>query len=181
MLPDRAAAARLAQAVSVATFLAAAASMLIAGALQSAGRAGLSSALATLGYALGVAGVVTGVLALALEPDREQPHEDQRHRPHPQLRAHARRLPRVPAPPDAPGRRDHRGRQRLQRRHRRLAARLADVFADRGPSAAPSATTAPQLATGEIVLFIDSDMVLEPTVLADIAAVFDAPARASAR
>jgi hypothetical protein len=81
MLPDTAAApesvpatqnprtrlARLVQAVSVITFLAAAAAMVVAGALHSAGQPGTSSMLATLGYALGVAGIATGVLALALE------------------------------------------------------------------------------------------------------------------
>ena len=63
--------ARLVQMVSVVTFLAAASSMLIAGALHSAGRVGTSSTLATLGYALGVAGIVTGVLALSLDSDQE--------------------------------------------------------------------------------------------------------------
>lgn len=71
MLPDRAISARLTQAVSISTFLAAAAAMLIAGGLMAAGRAGLSSALATLSYALGVAGVIAGALALALDPERE--------------------------------------------------------------------------------------------------------------
>jgi len=67
MLRDRRAAAHLAQMVSVATFLAAAAAVLFAGAMQTAGRTGTSATLATLGYALGVAGIVTGVLALTLE------------------------------------------------------------------------------------------------------------------
>ena len=80
MLPDPAAAsgtparvtrtrmARLVQLLSLATFLSAAACMIIAGALHSAGRAGWSAQLATLGYALGVAGITAGVAALALEP-----------------------------------------------------------------------------------------------------------------
>ena len=67
MLRDRRAAAHLAQVVSVTTFLAAAAAVLIAGAMQAAGRTGNSATLATFGYALGVAGIVTGVLALTLD------------------------------------------------------------------------------------------------------------------
>jgi hypothetical protein len=63
--------ARLVQVVSVVTFVAAASAMLIAGALHSAGRTGTSSMLATLGYALGVAGIITGVLALSLDSDQE--------------------------------------------------------------------------------------------------------------
>jgi hypothetical protein len=59
--------ARLVEAISVISFLAAATAMVVAGALHSAGQAGTSSMLATLGYALGVAGITAGVLALALE------------------------------------------------------------------------------------------------------------------
>ncbi len=90
MLPDPAAApggthaqtprtrsARLLQGLSLATFLSAAACMLLAGALHSAGRPGPSSALATLGYALGVAGITAGVLALALETRTDpDPHQE---------------------------------------------------------------------------------------------------------
>jgi glycosyltransferase involved in cell wall biosynthesis len=54
-----------------------------------------------------------------------------------------------------------------------LGRAMADVFADRGPERCAQRNHGAELATGEIVLFIDSDMVLEPTVLADIAAVFD--------
>jgi hypothetical protein len=69
--------ARLVQGLSLVTFLAAAACMLLAGALHSAGRAGTSSTLATLGYALGVAGITAGVLALALEPSTDpQPRRE---------------------------------------------------------------------------------------------------------
>ncbi len=69
--------ARIAQFISLVTFLSAAAGMLVAGALHSAGRAGTSSMLATLGYALGVAGMTAGVLALALESpaDSDTPQE----------------------------------------------------------------------------------------------------------
>lgn len=63
--------ARLVQVVSVVTFVAAASAMLVAGALHSAGRTGTSAMLATLGYALGVAGIITGVLALSLDSDQE--------------------------------------------------------------------------------------------------------------
>lgn len=55
-----------------------------------------------------------------------------------------------------------------------LGRRMAHVFADRGPERSAQRNHGAQLATGEIVLFIDSDMVLEPTVLADIAATFEA-------
>ena len=60
---------------SALTFLAAAVAMLLAGALHSAGRTGTSSMLATLGYALGVAGIGVGVLALALDSDTDTPQE----------------------------------------------------------------------------------------------------------
>jgi glycosyltransferase involved in cell wall biosynthesis len=55
-----------------------------------------------------------------------------------------------------------------------LGRRMAHVFADRGPERSAQRNHGAELATGEIVLFIDSDMVLEPTVLADIAAIFEA-------
>jgi hypothetical protein len=75
--PRRNRLARIVQVVSLAAFLSAAACMLLAGALHSAGRAGTSSMLATLGYALGVAGITAGVLALALESptDSDTPQE----------------------------------------------------------------------------------------------------------
>ena len=55
-----------------------------------------------------------------------------------------------------------------------LGRRMAHVFADRGPERSAQRNHGAALATGEVVLFIDSDMVLEPTVLADIAATFEA-------
>jgi glycosyltransferase involved in cell wall biosynthesis len=55
-----------------------------------------------------------------------------------------------------------------------LGSRLAHVFADRGPERSAQRNAGAELATGEILVFIDSDMVLEPTVLADIAATFQA-------
>ena len=73
----RARVSRLAQGLSLVTFLAAAACMLLAGALHSAAQAGPSSMLATLGYALGVAGITAGVLALALQPTTDSdPHQE---------------------------------------------------------------------------------------------------------
>ena len=63
--------AGIVQVISLVAFLAAASAMLAAGALHSAGRVGTSSTLATLGYALGVAGTATGVLALSLDSDQE--------------------------------------------------------------------------------------------------------------
>jgi len=65
--------ARLAQAMSVVAFVAAAAAMLLAGAVHSAGQPATSTVLATLGYALGVAGIAAGVLALTLDPHKETP------------------------------------------------------------------------------------------------------------
>ena len=53
-----------------------------------------------------------------------------------------------------------------------LGRRLAHVFADRGPERSAQRNWGAELATGEILVFVDSDMVLEPTVLADIAATF---------
>lgn len=71
----RAGLARLVQAISLGTFLAAAAAMLLAGALHSAGRPGTSSMLATAGYALGVVGITAGVLALVLDSPADTTQE----------------------------------------------------------------------------------------------------------
>ncbi len=49
---------------------------------------------------------------------------------------------------------------------------MAHVVVDRGPERSAQRNHGAALATGEVVLFIDSDMVLEPTVLADIAETF---------
>jgi hypothetical protein len=70
-------AARLTRAVSLATFLSAAACMVLAGALHSAGRLSLSALLATSGYALGVAGITVGVLALALDQTIDSPTSEE--------------------------------------------------------------------------------------------------------
>lgn len=53
-----------------------------------------------------------------------------------------------------------------------LGRSLAHVFLDRGPERSAQRNAGARAAGGEIVVFIDSDMVLEPTVLADIAEVF---------
>ncbi len=55
-----------------------------------------------------------------------------------------------------------------------LGRRLAHVVVDRGPERSAQRNAGAEFATGEILVFIDSDMVLEPTVLADIAATFRA-------
>ena len=53
-----------------------------------------------------------------------------------------------------------------------LARQMAHVVVDRGPERSAQRNHGAALATGEVVLFVDSDMVLEPTVLADIAETF---------
>lgn len=63
--------ARVVQATSVACFLLAAASMLGAAALHASGYVSGASMSATLGYAVGVLGIATGVLALILDPQQE--------------------------------------------------------------------------------------------------------------
>lgn len=54
-----------------------------------------------------------------------------------------------------------------------IAARLADVVIDQGPERCAQRNKGAEVATGEVVVFIDSDMVLEPTVLSDVAAVLE--------
>jgi glycosyltransferase involved in cell wall biosynthesis len=53
-----------------------------------------------------------------------------------------------------------------------IALQLADIIVDRGPERSAQRNRGAWLANGEIVVFIDSDMVLEPTVLADLAETF---------
>ncbi len=55
-----------------------------------------------------------------------------------------------------------------------IALQLAHIIVDRGPERSAQRNRGAWLASGEIVVFIDSDMVLEPTVLADLAATFEA-------
>ena len=54
----------------------------------------------------------------------------------------------------------------------RIAEQLADVVIDQGPERCAQRNKGAEVATGDIVLFIDSDMVLEPDVLSEIAHVF---------
>lgn len=61
----------LTQAGSVVAFVSAAAAMLAAGALHAAGQVPLSAVAATSGYALGLAGIALGVLALVVDRDPE--------------------------------------------------------------------------------------------------------------
>ena len=63
--------ARVVQLASVVCFVAAALSMLVAGALHASGRTTGAAMSGTLGYAVGVAGIATGVLALTLDPQQE--------------------------------------------------------------------------------------------------------------
>ena len=63
--------ARVVQLASVVCFVAAALSMLVAGALHASGRTTGAAMSATLGYAVGVAGIATGVLALTLDPQQD--------------------------------------------------------------------------------------------------------------
>lgn len=55
-----------------------------------------------------------------------------------------------------------------------IGAELADISVQQGPERSAQRNHGARLATGEVVLFIDSDMVLEPTVLSDIADTFTA-------
>ncbi|MFN8126977.1 MAG: glycosyltransferase [Candidatus Nanopelagicales bacterium] len=55
-----------------------------------------------------------------------------------------------------------------------IAERLADVVIDQGPERCAQRNKGAEVATGDVVLFIDSDMVLEPTVLSEIAEVLTA-------
>lgn len=55
-----------------------------------------------------------------------------------------------------------------------IADELADIAVQRGPERSAQRNHGASLASGDIILFIDSDMVLEPTVLADIAQTFAA-------
>ncbi len=52
-----------------------------------------------------------------------------------------------------------------------IAAELADVSVDRGPERSAQRNHGALLSSGDVVVFIDSDMVLEPEVLAQVAAV----------
>jgi glycosyltransferase involved in cell wall biosynthesis len=55
-----------------------------------------------------------------------------------------------------------------------IARELADVAVDRGPERSAQRNHGTALSTGDVVLFVDSDMVLEPDVLAEVAAVLAA-------
>lgn len=85
MLPDhavpapagRSRIAALAQLVSVACFLAAATTMAAAGGLHAAGRQAPAGLSATLGYGLGVLGIICGALALILGTSPETTHEQE--------------------------------------------------------------------------------------------------------
>ena len=63
--------ARVVQLASVVCFVAPALSMLVAGGLHASGRTTGAAMSATLGYAVGVAAIATGVLALTLDPQQE--------------------------------------------------------------------------------------------------------------
>lgn len=54
-----------------------------------------------------------------------------------------------------------------------IARASADVVADRGPERSAQRNHGARLATGDVVVFVDSDMVLEPEVLAEVAEAFD--------
>jgi len=61
-----------------------------------------------------------------------------------------------------------------------IAAKLADVVENRGPERSAQRNRGTAISTGDVVLFIDSDMVLEPGVLTDIAEVLDSDPGVSA-
>jgi glycosyltransferase involved in cell wall biosynthesis len=54
----------------------------------------------------------------------------------------------------------------------RIAEQLADLVIDQGPERCAQRNKGAEVASGDAVLFIDSDMVLEPNVLSEIADVF---------
>lgn len=56
-----------------------------------------------------------------------------------------------------------------------IGQRLADAFYDQKPERSAQRNRGAAEATGEVVFFIDSDMVLEPTVVAEIVEVFKDP------
>lgn len=64
-------AARLVHGLVIATFLAAAACLLLSGVIRAVGNVEQSAALATLGYGLALIGIAVGVLGLALDPSTE--------------------------------------------------------------------------------------------------------------
>ena len=55
-----------------------------------------------------------------------------------------------------------------------LAARYADIVAERGPERCAQRNHGTAVSTGEVVVFIDSDMVLEPNLAAAVDAAFTA-------
>ena len=61
-----------------------------------------------------------------------------------------------------------------------IAARLADIVENRGPERSAQRNRGAVLSTGEVVVFIDSDMVLEPGVIAAVAGVLEAEPDVSA-
>lgn len=55
-----------------------------------------------------------------------------------------------------------------------VAQQLSDIFINAGPERSAQRNRGAEAATGEVILYIDSDMVCEPTVCAEIAARFAA-------
>lgn len=55
-----------------------------------------------------------------------------------------------------------------------IATRLATIVHTAGPERSAQRNRGAELATGDVVLFVDADMVLEPTVVADVAAAMEA-------
>ncbi|MER7072454.1 glycosyltransferase family A protein [Terrabacter sp. NPDC000476] len=54
-----------------------------------------------------------------------------------------------------------------------IARELADTAVDRGPERSAQRNHGAALSTGEVVLFVDSDMVLEPGVVAEVEALLE--------
>lgn len=54
-----------------------------------------------------------------------------------------------------------------------IARELADIAVDRGPERSAQRNHGAALSSGDVIVYIDSDMVLEPDVLAEVAAVLE--------
>ena len=142
--------------------------MLFAAALVSMGQRAVSDVFVTMGFAFGILSVPIWMLTGGSK------HESQPDRSGPQLRAHACRMPGV-VPHSRPIRTlevivvDNSSTDGTVE----IAQALADLTFDQKPERSAQRNRGAAESTGDIVVFIDSDMVLEPTVVADFVEVFE--------